>query len=101
IVPRPSAAGAGGGLEQDSQRKLMVAAPLQQLDGAVEVDLQARSEPGGRRGRIAGTLELLQAPALDPLVLCLLLDLDVRRSHPLFCSADLCDRISPNRVISR
>ena len=56
-------------LEQDPQSELRRAAVLQQADGLVEVYVLPAGEDGGRAAVVAGPLERLHAPALDPLFL--------------------------------
>src|SRR5689334_4336735 len=68
-------------LEQDPERQLGLAALLEQPDRHVQVDVRARGELGRVLRRVAGPLELLVPPALDPLRLGLVVDLDFCRRH--------------------
>src|SRR5581483_11004354 len=58
-----------GGLEEDPNGEVGRAAPLEQLDRAVKVDVDPRGDVRGRGGVVARPHELVGAPALDALEL--------------------------------
>ncbi len=53
-------------LEQDLERQVGRAAPLEQRDRAVEVDVPVERDHDRRLGVVAGRLEALDAPGGDP-----------------------------------
>src|SRR4051812_32424029 len=63
--------GRGLPLQKDLDGGLRRAAALDEGDGLVEVDIRTKCELSGRARCVAGALESLPAPPLDPLSLCL------------------------------
>jgi hypothetical protein len=71
-------------LEEDSERDLGRTALAEEVDGAVQVDVVTGGELGRGGGVVAGPLELLGAPRLDPLELAVLSEAGLGRRHLCF-----------------
>ena len=68
-------------LEQDLEGELPRAAATEEVDGEVKVDIVARGEDESALRVVPGSLELLAAPALDPIDLGDVNGLELCRRH--------------------
>jgi hypothetical protein len=64
-------------LEEDSQSRVERAASLEEVDGEVQVDVVSSGELSRLERLVTGPLQLLGAPALDPLGFGLDLDIEL------------------------
>jgi hypothetical protein len=68
-------------LEQNLRRELRGATATKKLDRAMEIDVVARCESSGSAATVAGPLQLLRTPVLDPPLLGVFENVELGLAH--------------------